>query len=66
MGVGISPHDFRSCAATAAAMHAGDQPHLGSALMQHTDPRTTEKHYNRASTMSAAMAFGDMIRGLKK
>ena len=28
-------------------------PHLASALLNHTDARVTEEHYNRASSVSA-------------
>jgi len=32
LGIAISAHLFRTAAATTAAIHAGDKPHLGSAL----------------------------------
>jgi hypothetical protein len=41
-------------------------PHLASALLQHTDPRVTEKHYNRATTLQAAEAFARLIAGLRQ
>jgi integrase len=64
IGVGISPHMFRTSAASSAAVHAGDNPHLASALLHHRDNRVTEQHYNRASSLSAANAFGRLIRNL--
>jgi integrase len=54
IGVGISPHMFRTSAASSAAVHAGHNPHLGSALLHHRDNRVTEEHYNRASSLSVA------------
>jgi len=61
-GVAVSPHMFRSAAASSAAVHAGYSPHLASALLHHRDRRVTEEHYNRASSLSAANDFGRLIR----
>jgi hypothetical protein len=37
-------------------------PHLASALLNHTDPRVTEEHYNRAtSVQQAANVYGSII-----
>ena len=65
LGVAIAPHDFRRCDATTAALRAGAHPHLASALLQHRDRRVTDEHYNRASTLSAASAFGRMIQEMR-
>jgi integrase len=61
-GVAVSPHMFRTAAASSAAVHAGYSPHLASALLHHRDRRVTEEHYNRASSLSAANDFGRLIR----
>jgi integrase len=63
LGVDVSPHLFRTAAASTAAVYGGNTPHLASALLNHTDPRVTEEHYNRASTMSAAVAYARIISG---
>jgi integrase len=63
LGVDISPHLFRTAAASTAAAHGGDTPHLASALLNHTDPRVTEDHYNRATSISAANAYAEITRG---
>src|SRR5215213_9068910 len=65
VGVAVAPHDFRRSGATTTAFRAGSQPHLASALLQHRDRRATDQHYNRASSLSAAGAFGLMIQGLR-
>jgi hypothetical protein len=39
LGVPISPHLFRACAASMAYLYAGDQPHLAAGILQHTNPR---------------------------
>ena len=62
--VAISPHLFRVAAATTAALHAGELPHLASALLQHSDPRITEEHYKRSSSLSAASDFAKLVRDL--
>jgi site-specific recombinase XerD len=61
IGIGISPHLFRTADATTAAVSAGDMPHLASALLGHTHPRVTEEHYNRASSLHAVSRFADAI-----
>jgi len=65
LGVDVSPHLFRTAAASTAAIYGGKTPHLASALLNHTDPRVTEEHYNRASTMSAATAYTHIISGFR-
>ncbi len=57
LGVDVSPHLFRTAAASTAAIYGGATPHLASALLNHRDPRVTEEHYNRATSMSAAHAY---------
>jgi integrase len=67
LGVSVNPHLFRACAATTAALHASNHPRLASGLLQHVDPRVTEAQYNRASSMQAAIRYGEildeMVRG---
>src|SRR5262245_2487352 len=57
IGVEVSPHLFRTAAASTAATYGGGIPHLASALLNHTDPRVTEEHYNRASSVSASKIY---------
>jgi integrase len=61
LGTRISPHLFRTCAASMAYLHAGDQPYLASALLQHTDRTVTEAHYNRAKGASYGRAFSLLV-----
>lgn len=62
LGVDVSPHLFRTAAASTAATYAGTTPHLASALLNHTNPRITEEHYNRATSMSAAESYANLLR----
>jgi integrase len=65
IGVDVSPHLFRAAAASTAAAYGGNTPHLPSALLNHADPRVTEEHYNRASSVSAAAAYARIISGFR-
>ena len=62
IGVDVSPHLFRTAAATSAALYGGRTPHLASAVLGHTDPRVTYEHYNRASSVNAARAYAAIVR----
>ena len=66
IGVAVNPHRFRASGASSAALHAPESPHLGSALLQHSDPRTTQEHYIRASSLSVAGDFAALIADLRK
>ncbi len=66
IGVGVSSHLFRTAAASSAAVHAGHNPYLASALLHHRDPRVTDEHYNRASSLSAGEDFRAVVQGYVK
>jgi integrase len=66
LGVDVSPHLFRTAAASTAAMYAGSTPHLASAILNHRDPRITEEHYNRATGMSASQAYAAIIESYRR
>ena len=57
LGVDVSPHLFRTAAATTAAAYGTSTPHLASAVLGHTDARVTEEHYNRATIVNAAQIY---------
>lgn len=64
LGIEIGPHMFRACAATTASAQATHLPGLASALLQHVDPRVTERHYNRATAHDAAKAYAKVLMGI--
>jgi integrase len=66
VGIAVSPHLFRTAAASSAAIHAGVNPYLGSAILHHTDPRVTVHHYNRATSLRAAESFRQVVRQYEK
>jgi site-specific recombinase XerD len=66
VGVKVSPHLFRTSVVSSTACLAGQNPHLGSALLHHTDLDLTTKHYNRATCLSAAESFRRIVRQYHK
>jgi integrase len=60
LGVDVSPHLFRTAAASMAAAYGSGTPHLASAILNHTDPRVTEEHYNRASSITASRIYAEI------
>ena len=57
LGVDVSPHLFRTAAASTAAVYGGKFPHLASALLGNRDPRVTEEHYNRATSLEVGDTY---------
>jgi integrase len=65
LGVAVSPHLFRARAATAIYTHGGDNPNLASGVLQHIDRRVTEEHYNRATSISAARQYAEIVKSFR-
>jgi integrase len=61
LGIAVPPHLFRTAAATMIGDAKGDMPHLASALLGHTHPPITEKHYNRASSIHASNTYAEIF-----
>jgi integrase len=61
LGVAVSPHLFRDCAVYTVAIAAGDRMGIASALLQHTDPRTTEKYYNKGASLDAVRRYQKIL-----
>jgi integrase len=62
IGIDVSPHLFRTAAATTSACYGTDMPHLGSAVLLHANSRDTEKHYIRTTTLNAAKDYAAILR----
>jgi integrase len=62
LGVAVNPHAFRAAAASTVAFRAAHTPGLASAVLQHTDRRTTDAHYNRATSLQAGLELRKIIR----
>lgn len=65
IGADVSPHLFRTAAATTLAMYAGDKPHLTSAVLGHSDGRIADDHYKRASTVQAALQYAAIVQHMR-
>ena len=61
LGVAVNPHLFRDCAVYTVATAAGDRMGIASGLLQHTDSRTTEKHYNKGATIGAVRRYQQIL-----
>jgi integrase len=62
LGIAISPHLFRMAGATTAADASSEMPYLASALLGHTDPRITDEHYKRNSSLNVQNDYALIIR----
>jgi hypothetical protein len=72
IGVNVSPHLFRTAAASTSAIYGGNTPYLTSALLQHTDPRVTplDTAFDRLMHIAPIHAAGkklyDVIKGCRR
>jgi site-specific recombinase XerD len=64
VGVDVSPHLFRTSAASTAAMRCGKNQNLGAALLHHIGWAVANEHYNWASSASAGKSLREVIRTL--
>ena len=61
IGIAISPHLFRTAAATTAAVAKADMPNLGTPLLGHTRRGTTED-YIRPSSLIAGEELASVLQ----
>ena len=64
LGIAVNPHLFRDCAVFTVAHNAGSEMGVASALLQHTDPRVTETHYNRGANVEAVRSFHQILMAI--
>ncbi len=64
-GVALSPHAFRSLAATALAESSPEDALYARPLLGHRQPGTTERHYIRADQMNAARNVTAALRQIR-
>jgi hypothetical protein len=60
--VDVSPHLFRTAAASTAAVKLPGFPHLPSALLGQADPRIADEHYKRVTSLNAANIYGNLVQ----
>lgn len=61
LGVDVSPHLFRTAAATTAAMFGGDTPHLATGVLVQRDPKVAQENYIRTTSINAAKAYARIV-----
>ena len=66
IGVAISPHFFRDCAATTMALSSARDARGIRALLGHASDRTSERHYNQASAIEAGRELQDIVLKRRK
>jgi site-specific recombinase XerD len=64
LGVDVSPHLFRTAAASTAAVKIPELPYLASALLGHADPRIADEHYKRTTSLNAAKLYANLVRSI--
>jgi site-specific recombinase XerD len=62
LGVDVSPHLFRTAAASTAAVNLPNFPYLATALLGQADRRIADEHYKCTTSLSAAKIYGDLIQ----
>jgi integrase len=61
LGVAVNPHLFRDCAVYTVAINAGHRMGIASGLLQHTDPRSVEKYYNKGESIDAVRRYQQIL-----
>lgn len=61
-GVAINPHSFRHICTTTMATEAPGDVLDAARVLGHTNPRTTEKYYNRATSVQAGRSYQAVIK----
>jgi integrase len=64
-GTRLSPHDFRSLAATFLSETSTSDALHARSLLGHSSPETTERHYTRANSISASRRTADILREIR-
>jgi integrase/recombinase XerD len=65
IGYQINPHLIRDCVMTELAERSPEHVHAGAKLLGHRDLRTSEDHYNHASTLSAQRTYFKWIEDVR-
>jgi hypothetical protein len=61
----LSPHLFRSMAATSVAIEAPGSVDLIPAILTHRSQKTGEKYYNLAGSLDASRAFNEAVDAIR-
>jgi integrase len=64
LGVAISPHRFRDCAASTLVVRAPKQVRVAAPLLGHTTLQTTEQYYIQANALEAGRQYQHVLRDI--
>jgi site-specific recombinase XerD len=62
LGVDVSPHLFRTAAASTAAVKLPGLPYLATALLGQADERIADEHYKRTTSFYAGNVYGNLVQ----
>ncbi len=62
----LSPHLFRTCAATSVAVEAPGSVGIIPAVLGHGSPKTGERYYNLAGSLEASRAHAAVLEALRR
>jgi len=65
-GIKLNPHAFRDGAATALAIEDPKHVLAATAILDHKDPKCTERYYNQARTIDSARQFQANLINIRK
>ena len=65
-GPPVSPHLFRSCAATTIATDAPEAVHVVPAILGHAGPEISDRYYNLASSLEASRRYNAVLSELRR
>jgi site-specific recombinase XerD len=65
VGVDVSPHLFRTSAASTAIAYGTKYPSLATGVLGQRDPRVTDEHYIVTTGMQAGDAYAEIIKGYR-
>lgn len=66
LGVAIPPHRFRDCLATAWSVDLPEHVRLAGSMLDHSNPETTEAHYNQAQRHKALQCLAQTLDDLRR
>lgn len=64
-GTAFGPHRFRTSLATSVALHAPERPLDAAAILGHSSPAVTLRHYNRAKAHMAVRRWSQRLQQLR-
>jgi hypothetical protein len=66
VGKDVSPHLFRTSAASTAIAYGAKHPYLATSVLGQRDPRITDEHYVVATGLEAGNEFAEIIKGYRE